>query len=202
MSTEPATNNLIEDPAENYGIEYTYADYLQFGYEEMVELIRGKIFKMSPAPKVNHQSIVGNLYRITANFLYQKACKVYISPIDVVLPIANKKREKATTVVQPDLVVICDNQIVEEAAIFGVPDFLIEVISPHTSKKDIQLKYEVYEEAGVNEYWIIYPNDKIIELFLLENGKYKRVRGYAEGDIITPFTLPDLAIDVSEVFAF
>ena len=155
---------------------------------------------MRPAPRVMHQVIVGNLFRFVSNHLHKKTCKVYISPIDVVLPIANKKRDKATTVIQPDLVVICDTPIVEEKAIFGVPDFLVEVLSPHTSKKDLQLKYDVYEEAGVKEYWIIYPNDRIIEMFILDNGKYKRAKAYTEDDVISPVTIPDLEIVIAEVF--
>jgi Uma2 family endonuclease len=180
---------------------YTYADYVNFKFEYMVELIKGRIFKMSPAPRTSHQTILGNLYLTIGNYLKSKTCKVFLAPFDVILPIANKKGNKATTVVQPDIVVICNPAILKEAGCFGVPDFLIEILSPSTAKKDYQNKYEVYEEAGVNEYWIISPEGKSVEIFILENTKYKRIGTFLEGDVISSATLPGLEINLEEVFA-
>ena len=99
--------NSAHDSTEEYGTVYTYADYLKFEFEEMVELIRGKIFRMSPAPKTIHQKVSGNVLGIFWQYLKQRECQVFHAPFDVILPVANKKREKATTVVQPDIVVIC-----------------------------------------------------------------------------------------------
>ncbi len=192
--------NFIAEPIGEYGVEYTYADYMKFEFEEMAELIRGKIFRMSPAPKASHQSVSISLSSIIWTYLKGKTCQIYAAPFDVILPVSNKKREKATTVVQPDICVICNPEIVEEDGCFGVPDWIIEILSPHTSKKDLQLKYDVYEEAGVKEYWIVMPQEKLIEVFILENGKYRRVKTYAQNDEVPSHTLPELSLKLEDVF--
>jgi Uma2 family endonuclease len=191
--------SMTAEPDLTFG-EYTYADYVKFKFDYMVELIRGRIFKMSPAPRIAHQKISTNLTRLIANFLENKTCQVYHAPIDVILPIASKKDYNATTVVQPDLVIICNPAIIQETGCFGVPDFLIEILSPSTAKKDYQNKYDVYEEAGVNEYWIVSPEALTVEIFVLENKKYKRVGTFLDGDIIGSVTLPGLEINVDEIF--
>ena len=91
---------------------------------------------------------------------------------------------------------------IDEAGCHGAPDWIIEIISPHTSKKDIQLKYEVYEEAGVREYWIVFPKEKLVEIFVLENGKYRRVNMYTEEDTIHPVIFSDLEVKLGEVFDY
>lgn len=192
--------NIAKEPAVPYGHEFTYADYLKFEFEEMVELIRGKIHKMSPAPRTSHQQISKNLEYEIESFLRKKKCVMHHAPIDVVLPIANKKRSKATTVVQPDICVICDPHIIEEKAIFGVPNWIIEILSPNTAPKDRGVKYDVYEEAGVGEYWIVSPEYETVEVFLLENGKYTKKHVLDKNAKIKPFTLPELEIDLKEVF--
>jgi Uma2 family endonuclease len=192
--------NQVEEPIADYGIEYTYADYLKFDFEEMVELIKGKIFKMSPAPNTNHQRVAGRIYGTFYQILLGKKCEVFMAPTDVILPIANKKRETATTVVQPDIFVICKDHIVEYRGIFGVPDLIIEILSPHTKKKDLQNKYDVYQEAGVKEYWIVMPEQKLVEVFVLENQKYKRIQTYVHTDMLECVTMPDLTIDLNIIF--
>jgi Uma2 family endonuclease len=192
--------NMVNESAIEYGHEYTYSDYLKFQYEEMVELIRGKIHLMSPAPRVVHQVISGEFEGIIWKYLKGKKCRMFHAPIDVVLPIANKKRSKATTVVQPDICIICDTYIIEDKAIFGVPNWIIEILSPATAPKDRGVKFDVYEEAGVSEYWIVSPEYSTVEIFLLENGKYIRKHVLDKTNKINPFTLPDLEIDLAEVF--
>lgn len=195
--------DVVEEPVIEYGDNYTYGDYLKFDFDYMVELIRGKIFKMSPAPSTLHQVAIGNLHLDFGSYLKKKACSVYIAPFDVVLPVQNRKnKSKNTTVVQPDLVVICDPSIVDSACCFGVPDLLVEAISPHTKKKDIRLKYEVYEESGVKEYWVVYPLDKVLEIHVLEHGKYISKGKFIEGDIVSPSMIPNLKIDLTEVFDY
>lgn len=196
-------HDTVKEPTIPYGEEFTYGDYLKFDFEYMVELIRGKIFKMSPAPSTLHQIVVKNLVLDFGNYLRNKDCDVYIAPFDVVLPVQNRKnKNKNTTVVQPDLVVICDPTIVDNACCFGVPDLLVEAISPHTKKKDIRLKYEVYEEAGVSEYWVVYPLEKILEIFLLRKGKYEQQGKFIEGDFVSPSMIPGLKVDLTEVFDY
>jgi Uma2 family endonuclease len=191
--------SMAAEPDMTYG-EYTYADYVNFKFDYMVELIRGRIFKMSPAPRITHQKISGNLFVKLSLYLEKRTCKIFHAPIDVILPIANKKDYNATTVVQPDLVIICNPAIIQETGCFGVPDFLIEILSPSTAKKDYQNKYDVYEEAGVNEYWIVSPEALTVEIFVLENKKYKRVGTFLDGDVISSATLPGLKIKVKEIF--
>ena len=192
-------NQEVKEPDMSYG-DYTYADYLNFDFEEMVEIIKGKIYKMSPAPKTIHQIVSRNLGLEIGNFLKGKRCQFFVAPFDVILPVADKKRERATTVVQPDIVVICNPELIEDRGCFGVPDWVVEILSPHTKKKDLQLKFDVYEEAGVKEYWIITAEEQMVEVFVLENGKYQRTTTYVKEDTVTPVTLPDLHRDLADVF--
>jgi len=190
----------VKEPVIDYNKVYTYGDYLKLEIEEMVEIIRGKIFRISPAPKVKHQSISRNLLSIIYLALKGKTCEVFNAPIDVVLPIANKKRTKSNTVVQPDICVICDPKIIEENAVFGVPDFVIEIIAGKDVKRDTQYKFSVYEEAGVGEYWIVFGEMRFVEVYILENGKYQRLNAFSEDDIIPVKTLPGLSISIDDIF--
>lgn len=127
---------------------YTYADYLKFKIDEMVEIIRGKILRMSPAPRMKHQEICGNIYTIMRSQMNNHNCKIYFAPVDVVLPLQNKKNKKSTTVVQPDICVICDSSIIKEKSVVGTPNFVVEIIAGKDVKRDTTIKYSVYEEAG------------------------------------------------------
>ena len=122
----------VKEPISQYGVEYTYADYMKFEFEEMVELIRGKIFRMSPAPRSYHQEISGNLFLIFGIYFKNNPCKVFHAPFDVVLPIHHSTKDKSTTVVQPDICVICDLTKIDYAGCFGAPDLVIEIISKST----------------------------------------------------------------------
>jgi Uma2 family endonuclease len=190
----------VEEPPVEYGIEYTYADYLKFDFEEMVELIRGRIFRMSLSQRTSHQLILGRLLLPIFTYCKSKSYQIFHGPVDVVLPIGNKKRDASTTVVQPDLLVLCDRNAVEEAAIFGVPDLVVEILSEHTKKKDLQDKFSIYEESGVKEYWITMPEQKLVEVFVLENQKYRRIQTYVHTDVLLCETLPGLEVDLNEVF--
>jgi Uma2 family endonuclease len=192
--------NKIKEPISDYGKEYTYSDYLQFQFEEMVELIRGKVFKMTPAPKAIHQKISSELHGNIWAYLKDKPCSVYAAPFDVVLPLSNEKKENATTVVQPDICIICDQSKINEAGCLGAPDLIIEILSKSTSKKDLKDKYSIYEEVGVKEYWIVMPNERFVEVFHLQNGKFQRIETYTETDKIASIIFPDLQIDLIEVF--
>ena len=190
----------LNEPTFDYGKVYTYADYLKLEIEEMVEIIRGKIFRMSPAPKTNHQAINGNIYYRLRQKLEKHTCKVFNAPIDIVLPIENKKRNKSTTVVQPDICVICNPKIIEEKAVFGTPDFVIEIIAGKQVKKDTQIKYSIYEEAGVGEYWIVFADMRFVEVFILENGKYQRLNTFSEDDVVPVKTLPGMELSIDDIF--
>jgi Uma2 family endonuclease len=192
--------NIVSESSFDYRLEYTYSDYLKFEFEEMVELIRGKIFKMSPAPSTTHQRILGGLHLQIGYHFKSKKCKAFVAPTDVVLPIHNVAKKKSTTVVQPDIFVICDPSKVEEKCVYGVPDLVIEILSRHTRKKDIQLKHEVYQESGVREYWIVFPKDEIIDIFVLEDCKFVLKSRHAGNEVFTSHIFPDLEVDTSDIF--
>ena len=183
---------------------YSYKDYLTWTWDEMVELIGGKIYKMSPAPSSRHQGISGELFRQVSNFLLKKKCKVFSAPFDVRLPSPSKSKvdKEIYTVVQPDLCVVCDPAKIDKRGCLGAPDWIIEILSRSTSSKDLNEKFDVYEEAGVKEYWVVYPQEQTISVYLLdENGLYRGLRKpFLRSDLISPSTLPGLSIDLSLVF--
>ncbi|MBK8503840.1 MAG: Uma2 family endonuclease [Saprospiraceae bacterium] len=191
--------NLLSEPDLEYNL-HTYADYLNFTFEYMVELIRGKIFKMTPAPSPGHQIIAGNLHYIIRKNFSQKNCQLFIAPVDVILPIYNEKRDSPNTVVQPDLCIICDPAKIQEAGCFGAPDLIIEILSPHTSKKDLTKKYEVYEESGVREYWIVFPKEEIVQTYVLVNSKFNRGEAFVKSDQINSDIFPNLTFSLDDIF--
>ena len=189
----------VEEP--DTSLTYTYADYLQWKFEERLELFRGRIFKLA-APNTKHQEISRNLGTGLHFFLKNKSCKVFMAPFDVRLPVKNRKKDnEITTVVQPDICVICDESKIDARGCCGAPDFVIEILSPGNSKKELKLKYELYEEAAVKEYWVVYPEEESIIVFLLnENNKYDGVKVYAGDDIIYSKSIPGFSIGLTEIF--
>ena len=183
---------------------YSYADYLTWQFKETVELIRGKIILMSPAPNVKHQRISMNFSGSLFNFFKRKKCQVFAAPFDVRLYDRKKSilaNEDIHTVVQPDLCVICNPEFLDAQGCNGAPDWIIEILSKGNSKREMQIKYELYQESGVQEYWIVYPNDQAINQFVLDdNGRYQLKQMYTDDDIATPHLFPELAIDLTEVF--
>ena len=189
----------VEEP--DSSITYTYADYLQWKFEERLELFRGKIFKLS-APNTRHQDISRNILVPIALFLKKKSCKVFAAPFDVRLPVKNKKKDdEITTVVQPDICVICDETKIDSRGCCGAPDLMVEILSPGNSKKEIRLKHELYEEAGVKEYWIVNPVEENIVVFILnEERKFCGLKMYASGDTIESLAVSGLKINLNEIF--
>ena len=183
---------------------YTYADYLQWAFEEQLELIKGKIFKMSPAPGRRHQQISWELVKQFSVYLDHKDCKAYHAPFDVRLP--DKKKSKADnhiyTVVQPDICIICDAAKLDERGCLGAPDFIIEIVSPATVRKDLNEKYRLYEESGVREYWIVQPNDQLVTVFELNDlQKYALRKIYSSTEEVPVGIFPGFSIQLEEVFA-
>ncbi|TAF73349.1 MAG: Uma2 family endonuclease [Bacteroidetes bacterium] len=178
---------------------YTYADYLTWRFDEMVELLRGYIYKMSPAPNTYHQRITGSIFTEISYKLKKNKCKVFIAPFDVRLKRSLVDKE-ITTVVQPDVCIVCNPELIDTRGCNGAPDFVLEVLSPFTSKKDLTVKYKLYEEAGVSEYWVVYPGENILEVYLLTNGSYVLANKYGREDKVKLKILPNLEIDLMEVF--
>jgi Uma2 family endonuclease len=179
-------------------LTFTYADYLSWLFPERVELIKGHL-RMMPAPSNKHQKLSGNLYYEIARFLKKRPCQVRYAPFDVRLKRTVEDNE-VTTVVQPDLCVVCDPKLFDEKGCNGAPDMIIEILSESTSKHDLVTKYELYEEAGVGEYWVVYPYEKVIDVFYLNAGKYFLAKKYIENDLMEVKTLPGLVIDMKDIF--
>ncbi len=182
---------------------YTYADYLTWMDDKRRELFDGMIKLMTPSPSMKHQELSFNFSRLLGNYLVNKACKGFAAPSDVRLPQnKNKNDETIYTVVQPDLYVVCDLSKMDEKGCLGAPDFIIEIVSPGSSRCDVREKFDIYQEHGVCEYWIVYPNDETVSVFVLdEKGKYQLMGMYA-GDDKIPLNIfdGDLQIDLAEVF--
>jgi len=180
---------------------FTYGDYLNWPDEERWELIDGIAYNMSPAPLRRHQKISMELGRQIANFLVDNPCDVYIAPFDVRLNEANEDDENIMTVVQPDIVVICDHDKLDDAGCRGAPDLIIEILSPSTTSKDMKIKLALYEKHGVKEYWIVHPVDNIILVFKLgKNKMYGKPEVYTAEDKIKTAILDGLEIDLDKVF--
>ena len=138
MDAEKPLN--LEEPAASYNTPHTYLDYLKMEYEGMLEIIKGKIFKMSAAPSRRHQEVSMHFSLLIGNYLRNKDCKLYAAPFDVVLPTNKEDVNSATTVVQPDLCIICDPSKLKDAGCFGPPDLVIEILSKSTTHKDLNHK--------------------------------------------------------------
>lgn len=180
---------------------YSYADYLQWTFEDRLELIKGKIFKMTPAPASVHQRlswvISGELY----SYLKGKTCKAYTAPFDVRLPRRDVNEDKKIfTVVQPDVCIICDPSKIDARGCTGAPDIIVEILSPGNNQKEVRNKYEVYEESGVREYWLVSPQDKTFLIYTLVDGRYLASRPLAEGDLVTTPILPGFELNLQTVF--
>lgn len=181
---------------------YSYADYLKWQFEERLELIRGKIFKMSPAPATRHQRISALLVSEIWQLLKNRDCQVFAAPFDVRLPRFDVKADKEIfTVVQPDISVICDQKKVDEKGCLGAPDWVIEILSPGNTRKEMDNKFDVYEESGVKEYWLVEPNDEVVFVYLLgADGKYFGTKPSTIGQTLTSVTLPDFTVDLNQLF--
>jgi Uma2 family endonuclease len=187
----------------DFNKKYTYADYLTWKFSERVELIKGRIFKMSPAPNRRHQRLSWQLTLVIGNFLNKKKCEAFSAPFDVRLPLPENKitKDKTDTVVQPDLCVICDLEKLDEQGCNGAPDLIIEILSPGNSKKEMRDKFELYQNAGVLEYWIVEPyKEYIIRYNLNKEGVYQGSQPMMEGMIIESQILKGLEVDVSSLF--
>lgn len=191
--------SVVEEPDPLYS--YTYSDYLKWKFEERLELFRGRIFRLS-APNRRHQEVSRALLVEVVNILKKSPCQAFSAPFDVRLPVKNRKKDtEVNTVVQPDLCIICDESKLDSRGCCGAPDLVVEILSPGNSKKEIRLKHELYEEAGVKEYWIINPEEENIVVFILnEEGKFSGLKMYAGGDTIECGAVPGLIINVTEIF--
>ena len=155
----------------------------------------GRIFKMTPAPSTTHQQVLWRITKSIGRVNNLEECEVFIAPFDV-----RPFPEDLQTVVQPDLCIVCDSSKLDERGCNGAPDLIIEILSPSTASKDLNEKYDIYEEAGVKEYWTVDTADGIINVYLLEDGKYVPQRPYTYRQEIESFVIRGLAFDLKEIF--
>ena len=172
---------------------YTLDDYYALPEDQRVELIDGYFFEML-APTFGHQTIGGEIYRQIANYIMDKggSCRPFIAPVDVQLDCDER------TMVQPDVGIVCDPDKIKRFGIYGAPDFLVEVISPSTKKKDYTKKLAKYMEAGVREYWILDPDQKRLLVYFFEGDVYPVIYGLDQPIPVGIYN-GDLVIDFSNI---
>jgi Uma2 family endonuclease len=151
---------------------HTYGDYLTWSEDVRYELIDGIAYLMAPAPTLDHQDTAGELYLQLRQALEGRPCRVYIAPVDVRLPKADEADERIDTVVQPDVLVVCDRRKLDQRGVRGAPDLVVEVLSPSTASHDQIRKRRVYERAGVRELWLVHPYDRMLTVYRLQDGEF------------------------------
>ena len=162
--------------------------------------LSGERFRQAAAPRLIYQRISGKIFHQLYTFLQGKSCEVFAAPFDVRLPVSSKEPNKVDTVVQPDLCVVYDPEKLDELGCVGAPDFIVEILSPGNNKKELQLKYEVYEASGVKEYWVIHPDERSLLIYTLEGGNYRPSRLFTFSDQVASQALPEFELDLDEVF--
>lgn len=178
--------------------KYSYSDYLKWQLEEYVELIRGKVFRMSPAPGRRHQQVSSNLLRFFFGKVADGPCEIYHAPFDVRLLSTND--DDTFTVVQPDVCIICDPTKLDDKGCVGAPDLVVEILSPSTSQKDLGEKYDLYEEAGVKEYWVVDPVHSRLDQYALSQGKFGLVKSHITRDQIQSSVFPNIKGELQSIF--
>ena len=183
---------------------FSYADYCKWTDDERWELIDGVEYDMSPAPSRIHQKLSGELFVRIYDVLKDRQCEVYAAPFDVRLPdYAEASDEEIFTVVQPDIVVVCDASKLDERGCMGAPDLVIEILSPYTAAKDMKIKRDLYEQHGVREYWLVHPTDKTLMVYCLRQDKqYAKAEIYASQDIVESTVIEGLKIELTDLFGF
>jgi Uma2 family endonuclease len=157
---------------------------------------------MSPAPSSYHQVVSGNLSFHIQKYLYKKECKVFVAPFDVRLINTKKSSDDniVYTVVQPDICIICDKDKIDKRGCVGAPDLVIEIVSKGNTKYEMETKFELYEEAGVLEYWIVGLGDETTTVFDLKENKFQFRKIYSNDDKVPMGIFTDFSLDMTEVF--
>ena len=180
---------------------YTFADCLTWGESERIEIINGEAVMMAPPTRI-HQKISGELFRQLANFLEGKKCEVYAAPFAVRLfEKDGDTPEDVDTMVEPDISVVCDHDKLDKHGCKGAPDLVVEILSPSTRRHDRLVKLDLYQRAGVREYWIVDPDSQSVQVFLQDsNGSLRLHEDYGREDIAKVNVLDGCFIELSKVF--
>ena len=186
-------------PAEK--ARYTFADVLAWEENERIEIINGEAVMMAP-PNRAHQEAVVELTAQLHEYLKGKRCKVYPAPFGVRLFEEDGDRpEDVDTMVEPDISVVCDPSKLDDAGCKGAPDLVVEILSPSSLRHDRFTKFNLYQRAGVREYWIVDPASKSAQSFVLEDGHYTAKEFGAAGDKMKVNVLEGCVLDLSQVFS-
>ncbi len=181
--------------AEQLKDHFNYADYCQWLDNERWELINGISYAMNTPLRI-HQEILFELGGQVGNYLQGKSCKGYMAPFDVCLPQQNEADDQIDTVVQPDLLVVCDHSKLDKKGCRGAPDWIVGVLSPSTAIKDMSTKRMLYQQHGVREYWIIHPSEQWVMIYCLNSdGEYELPSVIALEGNISVSIFKDLQID-------
>ena len=184
-------------PKEEY---FTYADYLTWEEQEHTELIEGVPMMMAP-PSRMHQQISGEIFRQLANYLEGKQCRVYAAPFSVRLfAQSDTPDNQVSTIVEPDISVICDRDKLDDRGCVGAPDLVVEVISPSSIRHDRLTKFNLYRRAGLPEYWIVSPDEQTVQVCVLQDGSYQTVDLGVPGDVVKVNVLDGCFIELARVF--
>ena len=179
---------------------YSYADLLEWDDGIRYELYDGVPMALA-SPTDTHQQVLTALLLQIGNYLEGKCCKVYPAPFDVRLfQNAKDRPEDVSTVVQPDLMVVCDHSKVDRHGVHGAPDLVVEVLSESTRRIDRLTKFNLYQRAGVREYWIVDPDAHTVAVHLLQDGQYGSPDFYSANTIIPVSILDDCMVDLARVF--
>jgi Uma2 family endonuclease len=173
---------------------FTLADSLAWPETERWELIDGVAYALA-APAIDHQEVVSEIITALRVYLKGKTCRAFVSPIDVVFSDA----DDTDTVVQPDVLVVCDPSKIKDKRIVGAPDVVVEVLSPSTASRDYAEKMFLYQRAGVPEYWIVIPEEKAVLRYVLKNGMYG-IKRFEEGEMES-VRLQGYALNIGDLFA-
>ena len=181
---------------------YTYADYLTWRFDESVELIKGKVLRPMAGASRRHQQLSRRLEYAIESYLRRSPYEMYHAPFDVRLTRhVGAGDAQVQTVVQPDILVVCDLAKLDERGCVGAPDWIIEIVSPGNLKHDTRTKFDLYEENGVREYWVVFPGEQTVLAYVLdEHGRYEVAGEYAAPGPMPVTVLPELVVEWSELF--
>ncbi|MBL1262784.1 Uma2 family endonuclease [Methylomicrobium sp. RS1] len=180
---------------------HCYGDYLTWPDNVRYELIDGVAYMMAPAPDVAHQDVAGEIYFQVRQALQGKSCRAFIAPIDVRLPKCAESDDQVDTVVQPDVLVVCDPGKIDRRGIRGAPDWIVEVLSPSTAGHDQIKKRRLYERHGVREYWLVHPVDRVLTVYRLQDNEFGKPEIYELKGETAVGILPEIVIRWDELAA-
>ena len=179
---------------------YTWADVLSWPEQERAELVEGVPVLMAPPSRI-HQEIVAELTRQLGNYLDGKTCRAYPAPFAVRLfEQAGDRPEDVDTMVEPDVSIVCDPGKLDDMGCKGAPDMVAEVLSPSTQRHDRLVKYNLYQRAGVREYWIIDPENRTVQVSVLDGGRYRLAEVYTAQDVAKVNVLEGCFVELSKLF--